>query len=137
MTEDQEEENLCALPYISPSKNLERFKRDYYLPISNSKETINGIEQKVHSSQKMVSPRVKHNQGNESNKEQLNEVVIHTSQNDDVTSKCKSLVSVRHLINKFSDNGNENNKSEVKSNELNNCKAKCKINPVKLNYNVS
>lgn len=48
MTEDQKEENLCALPYITPSKDLNRFRRDYYIPDSNHKdETFNGFEEKV------------------------------------------------------------------------------------------
>lgn len=47
MTKDQEEENLCALPYISPSKDLERFKRDYYVPNTCKDETLNGFEEKV------------------------------------------------------------------------------------------
>lgn len=48
MTADQEEENLCALPYITPSKNLGRFKRDYYVAVDYKKdEALNALEEKV------------------------------------------------------------------------------------------
>ncbi|XP_074603050.1 uncharacterized protein LOC141856591 isoform X3 [Brevipalpus obovatus] len=57
MTADQEEENLCALPYITPSKNLGRFKRDYYVSVDYKKdEALNALEEKAYSCSIYYSP---------------------------------------------------------------------------------
>uniref|UniRef100_T1KSY2 Ig-like domain-containing protein n=1 Tax=Tetranychus urticae TaxID=32264 RepID=T1KSY2_TETUR len=53
---EDDEANLHALPYISPSKDMGRFKRDYYVPnVPKEHETCNGFDEKVYSSVKYFS----------------------------------------------------------------------------------
>lgn len=49
ISEDQQEENLFALPYITASKDMNRFRRDFYIPDNDvhKDETLNGFEEKV------------------------------------------------------------------------------------------
>ncbi|XP_053212577.1 probable serine/threonine-protein kinase DDB_G0282963 isoform X2 [Panonychus citri] len=56
---EDDEANLHALPYISPSKDMGRYKRDYYVPnVPKEHETCNGVDEKVYSSSKYFSPSI-------------------------------------------------------------------------------
>lgn len=145
MTEDQE--NLCSLPYVSPSKDLIRFKRDYYVSNLN-KESINGFEEKVYLDQNVFSLESNQSLENQTQdkikekkkfKEKENDLLCQSQNNVITDNDVSSMISVRKLIHKFSDisNGNENTLNNAKTDESNNLKTKSKFCSTKLNYNVS